>query len=261
MSVLESMSLPEGQQSPLQAFPELLVLLKEVGVSERNLSGMFSGILERSVAVGKENLQLTDLDLVIDDSLVESTQITQEKLLTSLAQVLGKLNRIGHDVCEAGRMGRSGVRQTSMEYWTSYLDATFREKNGGFVLVLSINQEALQQDKSVIKAKKREQAIKAIIQGEFGLAFDVGMDLYVVCESCGTTYSIKGMKAVLCPQCNSNLFKPNNAPAVSAEGGALGVSRKVFQPEGSEGEENDDQSLLDAFTRTSSRKKRGGIAS
>lgn len=265
MSVLESMSFPKDQPSSLEAFPELLTVLKEVGISEQGLLWTFGRVLEKSVAVGKENLQLTGLDLVIEDSRVEPSQITQERLLISLAQVVGKLNDLESDICEAAMKDFHGIVKVVRDHWGNYIDVTFRENNGGFVIVLSIDGKSLRKDNSEVKGKKREQTLVAMLQGEFGLAFDVGMDLYVVCNNCGTTYSIRGMKALLCPQCGSNSYKPKNEPKNPVEGemprmgGIVRASRTAFLPQEPEEDENDDMTLLEVFTRSKSNENGGGL--
>ena len=265
MSVLESMTYPKDQQPSLQAFPELLALIKETGMTERGLLWTFGRVLEKSVAVGKENVQLTGLDLVIDDSYVEASQITQEKLLVSLVPVLEKLDSLERDICEAAMKDFRGIVKAVRDQWENYIDVTFRERNGVYVIVLSVNAESLRKDRSEFKGKKREQTLVAMLQGEFGLAFDVGMDLYVVCSSCGTTYSIRGMKALLCPQCNSNSYKPRNEQkhAVESEaprrGGIMQASRMAFAPQEPEENENNDESLLEAFTRRKMNKRGNGL--
>lgn len=265
MSVLESMSFPKDQPSSLEAFPELLTVLKEVGFTEQGILWRFGRVLEKSVAVGKENLQLTGLDLVIDDSRIESSQITQEKLLISLVQVLVKLNNLDGDICKAAMKDFHGIVKAVRDHWDNYIDVTFRENNGGFVIVLSIDGKSLRKDNSEVKGKKREQTLVAMLQGEFGLAFDVGMDLYVVCNNCGTTYSIRGMKALVCPQCGSNSYKPKNEPKNPAVGelprtdGIMRASRGAFLPRDAEESENDDVTLLEVFTRSKPNENSGGL--
>lgn len=266
MSQLESLSFSENQENALQAFPELIALLKEVGVSEQSLLWTFNRVLEKSVSVAKENPQLTALDLVIDDSLVESSQISQESLLMSLAKVLGKLNYLDADICDIGMLDFHGIVKAVRDRWSNYIDITFREKDGGFVVVLSLNSKSLRKDNSEIKGKKRERKLTAMLQGEFGLAFDVGMDVYVVCSNCGTTYSIRGMKAILCTQCGSNSFKPKNMPSQKSEheqphrGGIVRASRMAFvPPEADDGNENEEATLLETFSRSNSSEDGSGL--